>query len=78
MTEAALTSPERERGGRRAPRSRSGLGLGDRTDTMHHPKLEALVRRDPRYAYEAYEFVFHALRHAPGKISAWLPAVMRQ
>jgi uncharacterized repeat protein (TIGR04138 family) len=30
---------------------------------MHHPKLEELVRRDPRYAYEAYEFVFAALSH---------------
>src|SRR5437763_454823 len=30
---------------------------------MHHPKLEELVRRDPRYAYEAYEFVFAALNH---------------
>ena len=31
--------------------------------TMHHPKLDELVRRDPRYAYEAYEFVFAALQH---------------
>src|SRR4051794_6392188 len=30
---------------------------------MHHPKLAELVRRDPRYAYEAYEFVFAALAH---------------
>jgi uncharacterized repeat protein (TIGR04138 family) len=30
---------------------------------MHHPKLEALVRQDTRYAYEAYEFVFAALAH---------------
>jgi uncharacterized repeat protein (TIGR04138 family) len=30
---------------------------------MHHPKLAALARRDPRYAYEAYEFVFAALAH---------------
>jgi uncharacterized repeat protein (TIGR04138 family) len=30
---------------------------------MHHPKLEEVVRRDPRYAYEAYEFVFAALAH---------------
>jgi uncharacterized repeat protein (TIGR04138 family) len=30
---------------------------------MHHPKLAALVRRDPRYAYEAYEFIFAALAH---------------
>jgi len=30
---------------------------------MHIPCLEELVRRDPRYAYEAYEFVFAALTH---------------
>jgi uncharacterized repeat protein (TIGR04138 family) len=28
---------------------------------MHHPKLDELVRRDSRYAYEAYEFLFQAL-----------------
>ncbi len=32
--------------------------------TMHHAGLAELVRRDPRYAYEAYEFVFEALGHA--------------
>jgi uncharacterized repeat protein (TIGR04138 family) len=31
--------------------------------TMHHPGLAEIVRRDPRYAYEAYEFVFAALAH---------------
>jgi uncharacterized repeat protein (TIGR04138 family) len=31
--------------------------------TTHHPELADLVRRDPRYAYEAYEFVFEALKH---------------
>jgi uncharacterized repeat protein (TIGR04138 family) len=30
---------------------------------MHHPKLDEVVGRDPRYAYEAYEFVFVALAH---------------
>lgn len=30
---------------------------------MFHPKLAQLVERDPRYAYEAYEFVFTALAH---------------
>jgi uncharacterized repeat protein (TIGR04138 family) len=30
---------------------------------MHHPGLAEVVRRDPRYAYEAYEFVFEALAH---------------
>jgi uncharacterized repeat protein (TIGR04138 family) len=31
---------------------------------MHHPKIAAIVQRDPRYAYEAYEFVFAALKHS--------------
>jgi uncharacterized repeat protein (TIGR04138 family) len=31
--------------------------------TMHHPRLAELVRRDPRFAYEAYEFLFEALAH---------------
>ena len=26
-------------------------------------KLVPVVQRDPRYAYEAYEFVFQALEH---------------
>jgi uncharacterized repeat protein (TIGR04138 family) len=30
---------------------------------MRHPKLEEVVQRDPRYTYEAYEFVFAALAH---------------
>jgi len=29
----------------------------------HIPVLEEVVRRDPRYAYEAYEFLFVALGH---------------
>jgi len=28
-----------------------------------HPKIEDLIRRDPRYPLEAYEFVFSALAH---------------
>jgi uncharacterized repeat protein (TIGR04138 family) len=36
--------------------------------TMHHPKLAEIVRRDPRYAYEAYEFVFQALTHTQEKL----------
>jgi uncharacterized repeat protein (TIGR04138 family) len=31
--------------------------------TMHYPKIDDVVRRDPRYAYEAYEFLFEALQH---------------
>jgi uncharacterized repeat protein (TIGR04138 family) len=30
---------------------------------MYHAGLAELVQRDPRYAYEAYEFVFEALNH---------------
>jgi uncharacterized repeat protein (TIGR04138 family) len=29
----------------------------------HHPKLEEIVRLDPRFALEAYEFVFASLAH---------------
>ena len=46
---------------------------------MQHPKLEELARRDPRYAVEAYEFVFAALAHTlrrlgrtpPGGAGPW-------
>jgi uncharacterized repeat protein (TIGR04138 family) len=31
--------------------------------TMHHSGLAEVVRKDPRFAYEAYEFVFAALHH---------------
>jgi uncharacterized repeat protein (TIGR04138 family) len=30
---------------------------------MHHAGLMEVVGRDPRYAYEAYEFVYEALNH---------------
>jgi uncharacterized repeat protein (TIGR04138 family) len=30
---------------------------------MRHPEITELVRRDRRYAYEAYEFIFEALSH---------------
>lgn len=30
---------------------------------LQHPGLAEVVRRDPRYAYDAYEFVFAALHH---------------
>ena len=29
--------------------------------SVNHPRLAELVERDPRYAYEAYDFVFTAL-----------------
>jgi uncharacterized repeat protein (TIGR04138 family) len=31
--------------------------------TMFHAGLAEVVTRDPRFAYEAYEFLFHALHH---------------
>lgn len=31
--------------------------------TMLHSRLAELVRRDPRYPYEAYEFLYAALAH---------------
>jgi uncharacterized repeat protein (TIGR04138 family) len=30
---------------------------------MRHPEIAEIVRRDRRYAYEAYEFIFEALGH---------------
>ncbi len=30
---------------------------------MHYTELEEVVHRDPRYAYEAYEFLYAALAH---------------
>ena len=30
---------------------------------LFHAGLLEVVQRDPRYAYEAYEFLFHALQH---------------
>lgn len=31
--------------------------------SMHRTRLADVVRKDPRYAIEAYEFLFHALTH---------------
>ena len=31
--------------------------------TMFHAGLAEVVRRDPRFAYEAYEFLYEALNH---------------
>jgi len=31
--------------------------------SIHQPKLFEIVQRDPRYTYEAYEFMFAALDH---------------
>jgi uncharacterized repeat protein (TIGR04138 family) len=43
---------------------------GQRTKkmTMYFPKLAEIVRRDPRYAYEAYEFVQEALEFTQKKL----------
>jgi len=41
---------------------------------MHHPKLDELVRNDPRYASEAYEFVFLALGHTQKMLGRVQPA----
>jgi uncharacterized repeat protein (TIGR04138 family) len=41
---------------------------------MHHPKLEEIVRRDPRFAYEAYEFLFAALAHTQQMLDRVPPA----
>jgi uncharacterized repeat protein (TIGR04138 family) len=41
---------------------------------IHHPKLDELVRRDPRYAYEAYEFLFAALAHTQQMLGRVPPA----
>jgi uncharacterized repeat protein (TIGR04138 family) len=30
---------------------------------MHQPEIAGIVRQDPRYPYEAYEFMFEALSH---------------
>ena len=41
--------------------------------TMHHPRRAALVKGDPRYAYEAYEFVYAALAHTQKKLGRPTP-----
>jgi uncharacterized repeat protein (TIGR04138 family) len=42
--------------------------------TVFNTKLAEVVRRDPRYAYEAYEFVFQALHHAQELLGRRPPA----
>ena len=42
--------------------------------TVFHPGLAEVVRRDPRYAYEAYEFVFYALHHTQKNLGREPPA----
>jgi len=36
--------------------------------TLFHPDLAEVARNNPRYAYEAYEFVFHALSHTQKRL----------
>jgi uncharacterized repeat protein (TIGR04138 family) len=36
--------------------------------TFYNAKLEEVVRKNPRYAYEAYEFVFQALHFTQKKL----------
>ncbi len=31
---------------------------------IQHPDIKDIVQRDPRFAYEAYEFIFDALNHS--------------
>ncbi|MFL5329919.1 MAG: Minf_1886 family protein [Gemmataceae bacterium] len=42
--------------------------------TIQHPQLVDLARRDARYAYEAYEFLFEALSHTQHKLGRGMPA----
>jgi uncharacterized repeat protein (TIGR04138 family) len=41
---------------------------------VHHPKIDELVRRDPRYPYEAYEFLFAALAHTQAMLERTPPS----
>ena len=40
-----------------------------------NPKLAAVVKNDPRYAYEAYDFVFHAIQHTQRMMGREMPRV---
>src|SRR6185369_14744939 len=40
---------------------------------MQHPGLMEVARRHPRYAYEAYEFLFEALGHAQQRLGRSVP-----
>jgi uncharacterized repeat protein (TIGR04138 family) len=41
--------------------------------TMQYDDLAEVVRKDPRYAYEAYEFVHAALKHTQKMLGRQLP-----
>jgi uncharacterized repeat protein (TIGR04138 family) len=40
---------------------------------MYHPKIDELIRRDPRYPLEAYEFIFAALTHTQRLLGRRMP-----
>lgn len=40
---------------------------------MQHPGLMEVVERDPRYPYEAYEFLFEALAHTQRRLNRLPP-----
>jgi len=42
--------------------------------THFNAKLAEVVRKDPRYAYEAYEFIFQALHHTQQMLGRLPPA----
>jgi uncharacterized repeat protein (TIGR04138 family) len=46
--------------------------------SMQHPELIEITRRDPRYPYEAYEFLFEALHHTQQLQGRLLPLGKRE
>jgi uncharacterized repeat protein (TIGR04138 family) len=45
--------------------------------TLFHAGLMEVVQRDPRYAYEAYEFLFQALHHTQKKLGREPPETVQ-
>jgi uncharacterized repeat protein (TIGR04138 family) len=41
--------------------------------THFNPKLAEVVKGDPRYAYEAYDFIFHAIQHTQRVMGREMP-----
>lgn len=41
--------------------------------THFNPKLAEVVKSDPRYAYEAYDFIFHAIQHTQRVMGREMP-----
>ena len=41
--------------------------------TYFNPKLSDVVKNDPRYAYEAYDFIFHAIQHTQRVMGREMP-----